>query len=455
MRSVTRALAAAPAAVALTVLCAVPAQAHPTDEVVQQLYVTPAASGLTVHLDLTPGVLVAPRFAGAIDGDGDGTLSAAETAAHAAGVGAAVTVTVDGRPVALTPTRHTYPPADLLAAAGGTVALEWTAPLPADARDLTVVDRYAPGPKSVVQMSVLVPPDPVPLGRIGHADGGATLTVGLNPGAADPAAAVPDAPAAAAPAPAGSAMLDALRRPLTSPWALLALVGACALLGALHALTPGHGKALLAAHLVGDRGRPRDALALGVTITATHTGAVLALGAAVLAASRWIVPGVVVPLLTVAAGVAVLGLGLRLVRRRWPRAHPPHAGHGHGHGHDGHGHGHGAVAVLTRPTRLRELATLGTSAGIVPCPEALGVLLLAVGLNRTALGLMMIVAFSVGLAAVLVGLGLLLVTAAPVLSRATGHRAARLTARLPLVSAVVVTVLGAAMAVTGLHTLLG
>jgi len=314
---------------------------------------------------------------------------------------------------------------------------------------VVVADRYEPGEKTTVQMSVLVPPDPVTLGHIAHADGGRSMTVALNPATA-PAPA--DTAAPPAPAAAGSAMLDALRRPLTSPWALVVLVGACMLLGALHALTPGHGKTLLAAYLVGDRGTPRDAVALGATITFTHTAAVLALGAAVLAAGRWVVPGVVVPVLTVAAGVVVLVLGIRLVRRRWAaRAADDHAAHDE-HGHE---HGHGHVGLLTGPTRLRDVVAVGGSAGIIPCPEALSVLLLAIGLNRTALGLVMIVAFSLGLAAVLVGLGLLLVTAAPALSRFTSRRSAWVTAHLPLASAVVVTILGGVMTVTGVGGLIG
>ena len=282
-------------------------------------------------------------------------------------------------------------------------------------------------------MSVLVPPDPIPLGRIGHGDGGRTATtVGL-----DPASAAPASPAAETPAAAGSSMLDALTRPLTSPWALLVLVGACCVLGALHALTPGHGKALLAAYLVGDRGTARQAVALGVMITFTHTAAVLVLGGAVLAAGRYVVPGVVVPVLTVVAGVVVLVLGIRLIRRRWATPPVPRD-----HTHVGHGHGQ----LLTRPSGCADSRLWAFSAGIIPCPEA-SVLLLAIGIDRTALGMVMIVAFSAGLAAVLVGLGLLLVTAAPALSRVSGDRAARVTARLPLLSAVVVAVLGAVMTV--------
>ena len=98
---------------------------------------------------------------------------------------------------------------------------------------------------------------------------------------------------------------------------------------------------------------------------------------------------------------------------------------------------------------------MGMTAGMIPCPEALGVLLLAVGLQRTALGLVMIVAFSTGLAAVLVGLGLVLVTAGPAVSRFADRVPGWVTTRLPLVSAAVVTVLGGVMTVTGLIGLAG
>ena len=240
-------------------------------------------------------------------------------------------------------------------------------------------------------------------------------------------------------------MLDALRRPLASPWALLALVGICALLGALHALTPGHGKALLAAYLVGDLGTVRQAVVLGATITLTHTAAVLALGGGA-RGGHHVVPGVVVPVLSVVAGVAVLVLGVRLVCQRWIGTRSPVIAHGHGHHHG---------PVPTRRTGLRGVAAMGVSAGMIPCPEALSVMLFAIGLNRTALGIVMIVAFGMGLALVLVGLGLGLVTAAPAVLRVTGSRSVWLTRRLPLVSAAVVTVLGGVMTVTGLSVLAG
>jgi ABC-type nickel/cobalt efflux system permease component RcnA len=422
---------------AWSVLLAAPAAAHAADETVQQVYLTPTASGLTVQVDLVPGVLVAPQFTGLVDLDGDGTFTPAEVDAHVAAVRSALTARVDGRVVELAVTEHRYPPVALLAAGGGTVTVLFAADLPAGAQRVELTDRYDPGP-STVQMSVLLAPDRTQLGRIGRGDGGRAITVALAPDAAAPPDAAPASPAGTSSA---AAMLDALRGPLTSPWALLALVGACTALGALHALAPGHGKALLAAYLVGGRGTPRHAVGLGIVITASHTSAVLALGGAALLAGRYLVPGVVVPLLTTVAGAVVLVLGARLVRRNWAGVRKP-VHHGHGHGH------------LPAPTRPPSVAAMGMSAGMIPCPEALSVLLLAIGLNRTGLGLVMIVAFSVGLAAVLVGLGLVLVGAPSVLARATDRRPGWL-ARVPLVSAMVVAVLGGIMTVTGVAGLIG
>lgn len=415
-----------------------PASAHPTDEIVQQVYVTPARSGLTVELDITPGVLVASGFAGSLDLDHDGVLGPGEISTHVAAVEAAVQVQVDGEAVDLQPTDVSYPPLDVLAAGADAVRLTWTGVLPSDARDLRIHDGYDPGAVPKVQMSVLVAPDPVPLGAIAHADRNRSLTVAFDAGGAATPEPAPSTGAWALDA----SMLDSVRHPLTSPWAVIGLLGVCVLLGSLHALTPGHGKALLAAYLVGDGGTVRQAIGLGVAITVTHTAAVLALGAAVLVAGEHLVPATVVPVLTVAAGVLVLALGIRLIRARWPLRRPVAHGHGHAHGHP------------AGVTGVRGVLAMGFSAGLVPCPEALSVMLLAVGLNRTALGLVMITAFSFGLAGILVGLGLLLVRGAPLLTRVAGRGPVRLGRWIPLASASVVTVLGGAMAATGVTGLL-
>ncbi|WP_327699732.1 nickel/cobalt transporter [Streptomyces sp. NBC_00459] len=454
-------------------LVAAPAQAHPTDEIVQQAYLTPDGSRLDIQLALIPGVLVAPAFAEALDSDGDERLGSDETAAHAQRVTSALGLRAGGRTVPLKPTRSTYADYALLAAAGGAVTLDLTATLPAGTRSVTFTNRYDPPGSSptTVQANVLVPAGaPAEPANVERADEGRTITIHLSDSAA---ADTSSTSAVQEGATSGGAMLGALRSPLSSPWALLALIGTCALLGAFHALTPGHGKALLASYLVGAHSTSRQAVILGAVITVTHTASVIALGTAVLFAGQFIVPGVLVPVLEVASGLVVLILGVRLLRRRWPgkgeAAHDDTHAHGHAHAHSdahahdnagqgGHSHGPGGHHhhhPLTMPTTFRSIAAMGVSGGIVPCPEALTVLLLAIGLGRTALGLTMIIAFSVGLAGVLVGLGLILVHARAGLERFRGSGPGPVARWLPTASAGVVTVLGLAIAVNGVGGLAG
>ncbi|MEU5888970.1 hypothetical protein ABZ835_19315 [Streptomyces sp. NPDC047461] len=450
-------------------LTAAPAQAHPTDEIVQQAYLTPDGSRLDVELALTPGVLVAPAFADALDTDGDGQLDADETAAHARRVTSGLALEADGQAVPLKLTKSTYADYALLASAAGAVAFDLTATLPPGSSSVTFTNRYDPPGSSAttVQANVLVPAgEPAEPADVERGDEGRTITIALADSPASDTTSVGSEQQAAS---GGGAMLSALSSPLSSPWALLALIGTCALLGAFHALTPGHGKALLASYLVGTHSTARQAVILGGVITVTHTASVIALGTAVLFAGQFIVPGVMVPVLEVTSGAVVLVLGVRLLRRRWPRkgeaehtqahAHThehahAHAGahqEGHSHGPSGHHHHH----PLVMPTTFRSIATMGVSGGIVPCPEALTVLLLAIGLGRTALGLTMIIAFSVGLAGVLVGLGLILVHARAGLERFRRPGPSPVMRWLPTASAGVVTVLGLTIAVNGVGGLMG
>ncbi|GAA3152793.1 hypothetical protein GCM10010466_49740 [Planomonospora alba] len=460
--------------------------AHPGDEIVQQVYLTPTGSRLAVQLDLTPGALVAPAFARSIDADGDRTITAGEAAAHAALVGSTLGLRVDGRAVPLALAERTYPAYRLLAAAGGTVTIGLAAPLPPGARSIVFTDRYAPGRTTVQTNALVADADPAPLEAVTRADHGRTTTLTLaRTGVASPVPAAGSTDAAAG----WTTMLDALRTPLRSPGALALLIAVCVLLGAFHALTPGHGKALLAAYLVGSRSTPKQAVVLGAVITVTHTCAVILLGGAVLTAERFIVPAVLLPALEMTAGVIILLLGARLLVRRHRHrghedhhhghhhdapGHPHHSGHHHpedGHPHGEHGtHGaHGArspLATLLRPTvrhqhappttpsAFRGIAAMGAAGGIIPCPEALSVLLAAIGLNRTALGLTMVIAFSVGLAAVLIGLGLILVSGRTALRRFQRPGTGSLIARLPVLSAAVVVVLGLAMTLNGVSALM-
>ena len=182
--------------------------------------------------------------------------------------------------------------------------------------------------------------------------------------------------------------------------------------GAVHALSPGHGKAMVAAYLVGTRGTARHAVALGLTVTVTHTIGVFALGAVALALSAYVLPEDLYPWLNLVSGLLVLGVGGvgRARARARARATPAHAHHHHDHDHDhdhghDHGHGHGHHHHDHADLRPRALLAMGASAGLIPCPSALVVLLGAVAQHQIGLGMVLIVAFSAGLAATLTGLG--------------------------------------------------
>jgi ABC-type nickel/cobalt efflux system permease component RcnA len=198
--------------------------------------------------------------------------------------------------------------------------------------------------------------------------------------------------------------------------------------GALHALSPGHGKAMVAAYLVGTRGTARQAVLLGATVTVTHTIGVFALGLVTLALSAYVLPEDLYPWLNLVAGamVVTVGLGVLRMRIRGARRH-------HHHDHDHH-HDH----ELSR----RGLLAMGASAGLIPCPSALVVLLGAIAQAQVLLGLALIVAFSLGLAATLTALGLAVVWTSGRVARVRAGAGARLLRVLPIASAVVIVGLG-------------
>jgi nickel/cobalt exporter len=235
-------------------------------------------------------------------------------------------------------------------------------------------------------------------------------------------------------------------------------------LGAFHALEPGHGKAVVAAYLVGSRGTAWHAMLLGLIVTLTHTVGVYLLGAVTLFASHYVLPERLYPWLGTASGLIIAALGFTLFLRRYAAAgvaHGHHHDHVHPHDHR-HGHRHGPDASHTPAHEAqahhhhapsgaswRELLALGVTGGIVPCPAALVVLLSALSMRRVGFGLLLILAFSAGLAAVLIAIGILMVSARRLMSRLQGD--GMLTRRwLPLTSAAVMTVFGIAIAVQAL-----
>jgi nickel/cobalt exporter len=231
-----------------------------------------------------------------------------------------------------------------------------------------------------------------------------------------------------------------------SPGVLLLSLLIAAFWGAVHALTPGHGKAMVAAYLVGTRGRPRHAFMLGATVTVAHTAGVFAIGIVTLALSQFVVPERLYPWLTLVSGLLVVSVGagvlrhrLRLRSRRDARRHHHHhhGQHHHDHGADGQGHHqHDHDDALTS----KGILGIGLAAGLLPCPSALVVLLSAIALHRIGLGLVLILAFSVGLAATITAIGLVAVLARHAFGQLSLD--GRLVRILPSVSAMLILAVG-------------
>ena len=310
----------------------------------------------------------------------------------------------------------------------------------------------------------------------------------------------------------GDRIKELINQPLTLQLAIAALVISF-VLGGLHALTPGHGKAIVAAYLVGSKGRVIDAVFLGLVVTFTHTFSVIALGVIMLVAQEF-APEDIVPWLSLFSGVLIVGIGAWLLTTNMKQyysggahshshghghTHHPHDhdhSHGHAHNHDhdhphaddhdhghddehghdhdhdhshehdddhehahshddpAHTHSHGGRThshVPSERTGFWGLLSLGISGGIVPCVDALIGLLFAISLNKLVWGLIILCAFSLGLAAVLVAIGILMVLAKPVIERFTGE--GLWLQRLPMISAAVVILLGAVLVFKAFNTI--
>jgi nickel/cobalt exporter len=252
-----------------------------------------------------------------------------------------------------------------------------------------------------------------------------------------------------APVASGGSFAGLVNRPLTPLVVVLSLAVAFGF-GALHALGPGHGKTITAAYLVGQEARARQAAAVGAAVALMHTASVLVLGLVVFVVARSFPPDRVYPWLTLATGVVALGLGtgLLVVRVRARRTSDDHS-HGHSHSHppglDPGGHSH-----LARPISGRGLAALAVAGGILPSPTAFVVLTGAVASHRVGYGLALILAFSAGLAASLMVVGLLALRA----RAAVGRRlAGRWVGVVPVASALVIVGFGVFFATRGIAQL--
>jgi len=273
--------------------------------------------------------------------------------------------------------------------------------------------------------------------------------------------------AAASPDAGGLSRGDFLSRLLSRRdlgWGMmLAALAAAFGLGAMHALSPGHGKTIVAAYLVGSRGTPRHALFLGAMVTFTHTASVFLLGLAVLFFERRVQPEKIIPVLGALSGVSILALGGWLLYRRieslamtgaTTQCHHHRHGHHHHHHHGlgpgfVHTHSHGGIkhshVIPEGGVSLPGLAALGVSGGLAPCPSALILMLSAIGIGRTAFGMGLLVAFSAGLALVLTAVGLAVIFAKDHLPASSSWRDGPAARLVPVLSALVVMALGGIM----------
>jgi nickel/cobalt exporter len=234
-----------------------------------------------------------------------------------------------------------------------------------------------------------------------------------------------------------------------TPLVVLVSLATAAALGAAHALTPGHGKTLMAAYLVGTRGTPVHALGLGLSVSVSHTIGILALSSLVIGAQGVLNPDLLVRTAPVVAALAIVAIGAWMLFSELRRARTPRERHDHHHPDDAGEHSHGGVRHSHAPTGTattitwRSLFVLGLAGGIIPSTSALLILLGAIASGRAAFGIVLVVAFGIGMMLVMTGIGLLVVGARGRLDRfGGGGTVAVLRTWLPLGAACLVLALG-------------
>lgn len=203
--------------------------------------------------------------------------------------------------------------------------------------------------------------------------------------------------------------------------------------GAVHALSPGHGKTLVSAYFIGSQGTAQQAVLLGLTITFTHTLSIFLLGAIALFASQYFLPEQSYPILSFVSGLTIGIVGLSLLRKR---LHSDSHCHSHTHAHS--------------PTSFSSLVKLGIAGGLMPCPSALVMLLSAVALHQISYGLFLVGGFSLGLASVLVILGVVAIYARQWLERLP--QTDQVLQKLSILSAIVIMIIGFGITVVSVTT---
>ncbi|MEP7379354.1 MAG: hypothetical protein ABI725_07315 [Chloroflexota bacterium] len=409
----------------------------------QRLALTPIATGLHFALGAGSDVMrlvcelrapLAFTSAGATFGFSDPSFAERRGWHEIVVEGDAATITASDASATGVSDRLTSYPSDLLAVPLNQLSATFSArpggPAlpPMTFPDSTPINSVAP-----IEPPTATNPDPIPAAAVpnGTTDLGADVTALFN---------APD---------------------LTLPIIVLSLLVAAGL-GAVHALSPGHGKTVMAAYLVGSRGNTRQAIGLGMTVTVSHTLGVLGLGLLSVSATAVVPPERLYPILSVASGAIVVVIGAYLLVKRirsWrnesrPQIHQHEDDHRHPEGwheHDGLGHTHLPQQAMGR----RGLFALGLSGGMIPSVSALLVLIGSISIGRPAWGIVLTVAFGIGMATVLVGVGLALVHARKLVERLPVAGTLRFGQRLPVVTAAVVLIAGMLIAGQGLLAITG
>lgn len=488
------------------------ASAHPADVITHNYILTLNEEGLEISWGILPAPLVTEIIWGQVDTDGDSLVSSGEAVSWAEEQANSLTATLDGESLSFELDKIIWPDSmDLLRLGDQPILLFVQAAWP---------EEIAPGEAATLVFSNQVP-NSLHWFSI-EAEGATAFSPPTQEGGrldlkiATPLAESSDAEWLTAwesgkpsiPGLVSAFGLDELaeqasesnqrqgvigilegliRDNETSPVFYLSAFGLSLILGALHAMSPGHGKTVVAAYLVGASGRYYHAVALGSIVTLTHTGSVFALGIATLAASSYFMPTNVFPLLEIISGLLILILGISLLTPRirdWlrkrrldqeisaPRTTTPtendpsqkrvlinqpitEIGPDHSHIPEERGY----IPVPRGPSEgsplqgitWRSLLTLGISGGLVPCPDAIAILLIAVTINRISFGLSLIVAFSLGLAVILILIGLLIVQGRRLFERLRWFDRAAFV--MPIVSALIVLGLGAALTLSAFRNL--
>jgi ABC-type nickel/cobalt efflux system permease component RcnA/Tol biopolymer transport system component len=468
------------------------ATAHPADVYAHTIYVTFSQNRLQIKWEIKPGPMLTSYLWYEADADQDGILSPQETNNWGHARATLMTATLDDEPLSLL-MESVQMPADLTKFQAGEefITFNLSAELPDGAKRL-VLNNGMEAKTSINWFYLSAAEDTT---FLFPAQKNNSITIDLvqdRASAADESKLLTTWDSGAPSLPAGQQkdvvtttveqvvpelaqrtpqeiLLDLVRTKDSSSSASFYVfaLGISLALGALHALTPGHGKTVVAAYLVGSSGTAWHAIVLGSVVTLTHTGSVFLLGIVTLAASQYIMPTRIIPALEVLSGVMIILLGGALLiprlrswqinRQRGNLIQPPTEiemedgkkrlvinqtieENEPSHKHDGAIPRMPQVSNPLAALSWRSLITLGISGGLVPCPDAIAILLVAIAINRIFLGLALIVSFSVGLAVILIVIGLLMVNGGRLFARMDALN--RLAPFMPVVSAGVVLVLG-------------